>query len=337
MADSNMTTQQQTVAVTGATGFVGRYVVRALLARGHKVRALIRSREKAREVLPLGNDQLTLIAGDVLERERIDELLRGCTAAVHLVGIIREKRDVATGESVTFRKSHVEATRSMVAACQAMGVQRYIHMSALGVTSNGVSEYQKTKFEAETIVRLSTLSWTVLRPGLIHGRDGEFVQMMAKILRGEAAPFLFAPYFTRGVEDTRVPLGGVTQVDPVVQPISVEDVAAAFAAAVTNDVSIGEVYNLVGSEKLDWPTLLRAMRDAMGAGKIEPFGLPAEPAAIGATVAGFIGLGNILPFDAGMARMAAQDSTANGTKFREDFRMDVSPFKATFAKYAGAL
>lgn len=332
-----MTSQQHTVAVTGATGFVGRYVVRALLARGHKVRALIRTREKAREVLPISNPNLTLVAGDVLDTARIDDLLGGCTAAIHLVGILREKRDVATGEAVTFRKSHVEATRTLVSRCQALGVQRYIHMSALGATPNGVSEYQKTKFEAESIVRLSTLSWTVLRPGMIHGKDGEFVQMMAKILRGDAAPYLFAPYFTRGVEDTRVPLGGITQHDPVVQPVSVEDVAAAFALALNNDVTIGEVYNIVGSEAMDWPTLLRAMGEDMGIDNVKPFGIPGEPAAIGATVAGFIGLGNALPFDAGMARMAAQDSTANNTKFREDFKMDVKPFRAAFKSYARAL
>lgn len=327
------------VAVTGSTGFVGRYVVRTLLERGYRVRALVRTREKAKAQLPpvTPGGSLQLVVGDVLDAASLGALLAGTQAAIHLVGIIREKRDMATGEAITFRKAHIEATRRMVVSCGDHGVHRYLHMSALGVTPNGVSEYQKSKFEAETLVRLSSLGWTIFRPGLIHGPDGEFVQMMASILRGKVAPYLFAPYFTRGIEEKRVPLGGVTHHDPSVQPVAVEDVASAFASAISNQETIGEVYNLVGSEVLDWPTLLRFMRDALGAGRIQPFGLPSEPAAIGATIAAKLGFGSLLPFDAGMARMAAQDSTASLDKFRHDFRFEPRAFREAFTKYAAAV
>jgi len=225
----------------------------------------------------------------------------------------------------------------LVSTCTNRSVQRYIQMSALGVSPNGVCEYQRTKFEAETIVRLSTLDWTIMRPGLIHGPDGEFIQMMKSILRGEIPPYLFAPYFTRGVEDTRVPLGGISRIDPKVQPIAVQDCVKAFANALTAEATIGEVYNLVGAEVLDWPSLLRFMRDELRAEKIEPFGLPAEIAAVGATIAAKIGLGPAVPFDAGMALMGAQDSTANLDKCRADLKVDPAPFREVFKKYAAAL
>ncbi|MEI7658389.1 MAG: SDR family NAD(P)-dependent oxidoreductase [Phycisphaerae bacterium] len=334
-----------TVAVTGATGFVGRAIVAELVAKGYSVRALVRDREKARRTLPSlgsagspgGAGKVQLIVGDVLDASKVAELLKGAQACINLVGIIRETRHVATGAAVTFRKSHVEATRTLVHACEAAGVRRYVQMSALGVTPNGVSEYQKTKFEGEAIVRMSTLDWTIFRPGLIHGKDGEFVQLMRSILRREQPPYLFAPYFQRGVEDKRVPLGGVTYIDPKVQPVAVEDVAAAFTSCLTNASSVGEVYNLVGSETLDWPAMLSFMRDAMHASGIHPFGIPAEAAAVAATVAGRLGLGDAVPFDAGMARMGAQDATASLDKVRAELHLSPKGFRESFSAYAGSL
>jgi NADH dehydrogenase len=300
---------------------------------------MIRDRDKARKVLPpFGpGSKVQVVQGDLFADGFAAELLAGATACINLIGIIRERRGVAAGRSATFRKAHVESTRTLVSACEAGGVRRYLQMSALGVSPNGVSDYQKTKFEGEQIVRRSTLDWTIIRPGLIHGPDGEFMQMMKKMIVGDAAPWLFVPYFTRGVEDKRVPLGPVIQHDPVVQPVAVEDVAAAFAAAIETPASIGEVYNLVGGEALDWPAMIRVMRDRLEAGNIEPFGIPADVAANAAKFGGQLGFASVLPFDEGMARMGAQDATADLNKVREELNIEPRGFHASFAAYAAAM
>lgn len=72
------------------------------------------------------------------------------------------------------------------------------------------------------------------------------------------------------------------------------------------------------------------MRDAMHAGRLEPWGIPSEVAAIGAMVTGELGFGSVLPFDAGMARMAAQDATASLDKVRGELGMRAQAFRATF-------
>jgi NADH dehydrogenase len=336
---SNSSTPITTVAVTGGTGFVGRTLIAHLVEKGYSVRALVRDREKARRHLPsLGpSGKVQLIVGDVLDASKVAELLQGAQACINLVGIIRETREVGTNAAVTFRKAHVEATRTLVHACEAAGVRRYLQMSALGVTPNGVCDYQKTKFEAETIVRMSHLNWTIFRPGLIHGRDGEFVQLMKSILTGQQPPYLFAPYFERMVEDKRVPLGGITLVAPKVQPVTVEDVASAFVTSLPKCETVGEIYNLVGSEVLDWPSMLNFMRDAMHAGTMPAFGIPGEIAAIAATVAGKIGLADAVPFDAGMARMGAQDATASLDKVKAELGLEPAGFRASFKKYASAI
>ncbi len=223
--------------------------------------------------------------------------------------------------------------------CTAKGIGRYVQMSALGVSDMGVSDYQRTKFEAEQIVRLSNLDWTIFRPSLIHAPDAEFIKMAKEWAAGHAPPFIFMPYFTRQVEDKRVPLGPVKSIDPLVAPIAVEDVARAFASCLDNTNTIGEVYNLVGSETLPWPQMLRFIRDHVhGAHEEQPvFGVPSGLAAMAAAAAKFIGLGGLLPFDEGMARMGAQDSTATLDKLRDDLGLEPAPFRASFQKYAAAV
>ena len=212
-------------------------------------------------------------------------------------------------------------------------------MSALGVSDMGVSDYQKTKFEAELIVRLSGLEWTIFRPSIIHAPESEFIRMCKEWAAGHAAPYVFMPYFTRQVEDKRVPLGPVQSIDPKVAPVAVEDVARAFAACLENAATVGEVYNLVGADTMAWPAMLRFIRDHVhGAHEEQPvFGIPGEHAAKLAALAKHIGLGGVLPFDEGMARMGTQDSTASLEKFREDFGFEPVGFRDSFGLYAGAV
>ncbi len=325
----------KTVAVTGSTGFVGREIVAALLRAGYSVRALVRDRRKA-AVLPRssGSAKLSTIEGDVHDGRAPTDLLEGAQACIHLIGIIREARN-----GVTFHRTHVAATRIMTQACTEARVSRFVHMSALNVSDQGICPYQTTKWEAEQIVRRSGLDWTIFRPGLIHGPGSEFLAEATKWVKGEVPPYFFLPYFTRGVEDTGVPLGGVRQVIPTVQPVAVEDVAAAFVGAVGNPATIGEVYNLVGSETISWPELLEEIRDQVhGANDgLTPWGIPSSIGAGAATAAQFVGLSSFLPFDAGMALMGGQDSTAETSKVRAHLGLKPAPFRAAFRRYAASL
>lgn len=320
----------RTIAVTGSTGFVGRHVVAELVKRGHHVKALARDRAKAKEQLPPAAE---VVVGDILDDARLRDLVRACDAVVHLVGIIRE---APNGQ--TFRRMHTEATRAVVRACEAVPVKRFLHMSALGVSDLGPAEYQRTKFEAERIVRDSSLDWTIFRPGLIHGPGSEFIDMMEGLASGLDAPFIFIPYFTRSEEDQRVPLGGDTVIDPVAQPVWVEDVAHAFALALDNPQSVGEIYNLVGAEHMPLPILLKKIRDGThGNHLLQPWGVPSKLAAFGAMAAKRVGLGRLLPFDEGMALMGAQDTTADREKVRRHLGIETRGFTETFATYAESI
>lgn len=324
----------RTVAVTGSTGFVGRHMVRGLLGKGYRVRALVRDLAKAREVLPAaGQGGLELISGDCLDGTSPAKVLAGCDACIHLVGIIRET------PGVTFQRAHVDATRAMVDSCSASGVRRYLQMSSLKVSDTGKAKYQTTKFEAERLVRRSGLDWTIFRSGAIHGFGGEMIEMLSHIVSGHEPPYFFIPYFTRWEIDSRVPLGSATQVVPRIAPIDVKDVVEAFVRSLTRPQTIEEVYNLVGGEELSWPDFLRHVRDntEIGNERLEPWGIPSAVAAFAAHVAGRIGMGAMLPFDEGMAYMGGQDSTATVDKARAHLGMEFSPFRETFKSYANEL
>lgn len=319
-----------TVAVAGASGFVGRHMVAALLQAGYSVRALVRDLAHARDVLP--KEGVTLVVGDALDPGKAAELVNGCTACINLVGILRENA------SATFRRAHVEVTRALVGACEDKGVHRYLQMSALGVSELGRAEYQTTKFEAERLVRGSTLEWTIFRPSLIHGPESEFLDMVAGFASGLEPPYVFLPYFRRWKTDKRIPMGGEEQIDPVVEPVHVDDVAKAFVSSITNAKAVGEIYNLVGPERLPWPRVLEVIRDYAGGNPgLKPWGVPAPLAAALATAADAVGMGRFLPFDRGMVIMASEDSVSETEKARKHLGMEFRPFTASFAEYAETL
>jgi NADH dehydrogenase len=322
---------QRTIAVTGASGFVGRHVVKELVRRGHDVRALARDEDKARRSL---GAQPLLVKGDVTDQATLDHLVDGADAVIHLVGIIRE----APGGQ-TFERMHVLATERTLGAATRAGARRFLQMSALGVGAEGVCEYQRTKYRAEQLVRDSSLDWTIFRPSLIHGLESEFVQMVAGWVRGKGVPGTRLPYFTRSVEDTSVFLGPIRAVDPVVAPVYVDDVAYCFAEALDRDVAIGEIYNLAGPDEMTFPRMLVRYRDAVKGARsaMTPLGIRENVAAMGAKAAKALKLDSLLPFDEGMALMGSRDSVAELDKAESHLSWAPSPFQARLASYAGSL
>lgn len=319
----------RTAAVTGATGFVGRSVVRELLGRGWAVRVLARSADKARRVLP-DSDRLSVVEGGVLDEGVPDRLVDGADATVHLIGIIRE-----AGGNQTFEKMHREATERIVRAAEKASAGRdeplrHAQMSALGVRDGSTIPYQRTKRAGEKAVEASGLRWTIFRPGLIHGPDGEFTQMASDWVRGKAAPFVFVPYFTPGW----LPGGHGAPVAPV----WVEDVAAMFATALERDGAIGRTYDLAGPQSLPFDAMLRVFKEKVpGAKRLPLIGVPGKIAALQARLFGMVGFGGLLPFDEGMARMAMEESVSECARARADLGFDPVPFTDALASYAHQL
>lgn len=327
MSRAPSTSSRRTVAVTGATGFVGRHIVAELTRRGHAVRALVHNTPKA-DSLPISG--VTIVEGSVFDRAAMTRLAQGADALIHLIGIRREQG------AQTFERMHVDATRRALDAAREAGVRRFIQMSALGANPDGKSPYQRTKFGGEQAVRASALDWTIFRPSIIHGPDGEFVQMVKGWATGRKAPWFVLPYFQRlDVGLDKPPFPPPEPEIPKAQPVFVGDVARAFADALDRHETVGEVIALGGPDELEWPAMLTTLRDAIPLAKksIRPVGLPAPIAIAQARVASFLGFGNVLPYTVSDAQMAAEDNVCALDKARAQLGFEPRAFAPTVQDY----
>ena len=316
-------TNRAPVAVTGATGFIGRYLTQALVEHGRPVRALARDARKAGRVLPQ-SDQVEIVEGDIFDAASLDELCAGADAVVHLIGIRCEKRP-----AVTFERLHVEATKNAISAAKRAEISRYLQMSALGTRPEARSAYHQTKFAAEQAVRASGLDWTIIRPSLVIGPDGEFLQMARGWATGDEQPYLFMPYFeSPRAMMKEAPIPGTSE-KPVVQPVMVEDVAEAFCRAIEREDAIGEVYPIGGPTRYEWPEMLEEIRKTIP-GKARPvWGIPAEVGEITARVASIVRMDQLLPFCLSDVQMASEDNACSNARLVAD--LDLAPRPVSFA------
>ncbi|MCC7351210.1 MAG: NAD(P)H-binding protein [Phycisphaerales bacterium] len=302
----------QTIFLTGASGFIGQAIVRRLLLGNHRVRALIHH-----SPLPIAHPNLQPVAGDLFDGKFLLHALGGCDAIIHLIGIIRQK----PSHGITFHRLHEQATASMVQAANEAQIPRFIHMSALGTRPVAACDYHRTKYNAEQIVCHSQLKWTVFRPSLIHGPQGEFMRQVAGWARKTTPPFLFMPYFGAGLFGQK----GAG----LLQPIFVEDVARAFVEALENEKTIGEIHPLAGPDRYTWPQFYRLASQAI-------VGHPRLTSPIPAWFAKFLTHAipaPLLPFNRDQIIMSQEDNVARLDKFIAQFGWTPAPFPSSLQSY----
>lgn len=241
------------VSIIGGTGFVGSYIVEALLNNGDVPRLLVRAGgEKKLAVVPTALASCELVSGDISQTAAIHECLQGADAVIYLIGILREFPQ----QGITFEESQFRGVERVVAAAKAMGVRRFILMSANGVKAGGTA-YQDTKFRAEQCVRESGLIWTIFRPSVIFGDPRGKMEFCTQLQKEMINPPIPAPLFFAGLHITQA---GAFKMSPV----AVSDVAQAFVAALDNSAAQGKTFNLCGSQDLTWKQIIQIIAQASG-------------------------------------------------------------------------
>lgn len=225
------------ILITGGTGFVGGHLIKRLIKKGLSVRVLVRNPAKARPLKELG---VEVIPGDITSRSSLDAAVFGTERVIHLVGIIQE------AASATFQKIHVEGTRNILDAAKKTGIRHFIYQSALGTRPAAKSEYHKTKWQAEELVRGSGIPYTILRPSLIYGPGDQFTIRLSEMIK--MLPVL--PVIGSGKAK--------------IQPIYIDDVTACIEKAVTTESFMNEIYEIGGPDRLTYEELTLAIARAMG-------------------------------------------------------------------------
>lgn len=176
------------VCILGSTGFVGHHLLNALATAGYECRVPVIRPERHRDLRLVPGCTLHSLTG--WDAEGLHEAFTGCGTLVNLVGILNE------GGGRRFEQTHVTLVQDALAAAQAAGVRRYLHMSALHAdTEAGPSEYLRTKGRGETLAHEASaqgIAVTSFQPSVIFGPGDSFFNRFAGLLRMLPGPFPLA-------------------------------------------------------------------------------------------------------------------------------------------------
>jgi NADH dehydrogenase len=303
------------VFLTGATGFVGSYILSELLARGHVARCLVRP--GSTDKLEAGPDTVDLVYGDITDAHSLEGTLDGCDAVIHLVGIIEENR--RTG--MTFDAIHYQGTVNVADEARSARIQQFIQMSANGADPQGESRYLTSKWRAEEYLRsVEYFDWTVFRPSIIFGEPGEDVpEFVTRLADTLVRPLPILPIMGDGTYE--------------LQPVAVEVVARAFVQALEREVSVGKTYCVAGPEVFTFNEVVDIITRALGYREKRKINVPLALVRPMIELAAPTGL---LPISPDQLKMLTTGNTCDPTAFNQDFDVDHRPFAPENLSYVGS-
>lgn len=223
---------QQVITVFGGGGFIGRYVVQALLRGGAQVRVAERAPKNAWASKAQANlGQIVFVPADITRPETLGPAVTGADAVINLVGRFDDMDAI-----------HVAGARNVAEAAAQAGVAKLVHLSAIGADPASASAYGRTKGEGEAAVRAAFPAATILRPSVVFGREDQFINRFANLIR-------------------MMPITPVIGAASTLQPVFVGDVAKAVVAALSRP---GETFELGGPEVYTMAALNQWIADRTG-------------------------------------------------------------------------
>ena len=210
-------TRENRATVFGGTGFLGRAVVKRLVAEGARVR--VAARRPQAGALPAG---VEVVVADLRDADSVARAVAQTDWVVNAVGLYVERR----GE--TFQAIHVEGARRLAEAAARSGAEALVHISGIGADAASESSYVRSRAAGEAAVREAYPEAIILRPSVLFGPEDSFTNSLAKIAKATPVFPLFGDGRTR------------------LQPVFVEDAAAAVARALALPEARGRTYELGG-------------------------------------------------------------------------------------------
>jgi len=307
------------VAVTGATGFVGSLLTSALVDAGWTVRAVVRSAVADDRLRALGQQAAK---ADIRDRRSLEAAFVGCRAAIHLVAILRESAE-ATYDSI-----NRQGAGNVAEAAKTSGVDRLVHLSALGAGSSS-TRYLRSKWEGEEEVRRSGARCVIFKPSFIMGPGGGSAEQFADIVR-------YGPWYPLrlllGADRVFAGLAGMTPLIPVLgsgqaryMPVHHRDLFDAMLQSLERDDVLGKTFELGGPDVVSYDQIMDAVADVLRLRRWKVH-IPAGVASV--IVRTFSVLPNP-PITHEEFKTLLIDNVCDNTNAVQTFRLSLHPFAAS--------
>ena len=297
------------VAVFGATGFVGGYLLNELIDNSYH--PIIQIRHGSESKISVDKGKIHSFYGDVHDITSINRVLENANAIIYNVGIIREYKR----KGITFERLHFDGLKNVVDAAKKLNIKRFILMSANGAEISKTG-YQIFKKKAEDYLKESDLDWTIFRPSLVFGDPGNKIEFCSD-LKDKLIKLPFpAPLFFRGLS---VFSAGSFKMSP----IHASNVAQFFIKSISMEETVSKIYELGGKDSVDWRTIIKTIAKSMG--KKRKFSIPV-PAAQIQIAAYFLDSFSWFPITRDQITMLLDGNTCDSSDYFKQFDIDPIEF-----------
>jgi uncharacterized protein YbjT (DUF2867 family) len=233
------------VLILGATGFIGKRLVRALAENKIRLRILARTPSRAKGIITEDSDA-EIVKGNLLDEKSLEDAMKGihsCYYLVHSMG----------GKSITknteFAEKDKAAARNFIHAADSQGVKRVIYLGGLGEKGSDLSEHLRSRAKVAEIISSGKVRSTILRAAVIIGAGGASYEMLRYLV--ERLPVMTCPKWI----NTRI------------QPIAVKNVIEYLAGCLMNPATAGKTFDIGGPEILTYKTMMHKYAEARGLAK----------------------------------------------------------------------
>ena len=228
--------KQKIATIFGASGFIGRHLIRSLTEKDFRIIAATRSPYLYGYLKPLGNPgQIDLEKVNLFEEENLRTLIKNSDVVINLVGILYENK------KQKFENIHVKFPALLTKLCNEQNIKKLVHISALGINETANSQYMQSKLKGEKNILNNFNRSVILRPSIIFGPEDKFFNQFAAL----------AEFFPA------LPLigGGLTYF----QPIYVGDVVKSIVTILEKEEINKNIYELGGPQTFTFKELMEIL------------------------------------------------------------------------------
>ena len=294
------------ILVTGATGFVGRSIVRRLTSENIQFRILVRS-QNYKDIF--GALPFDVALGDVTDKNSLETATKNVDTIIHCVGILQERPP-----HITHQKIVIEGTINLVRTATSNHVTRIIYLSGLGTHSHAPSLYHQAKWAAEECIRRSPMEYVIFRPSVLFGKEDEFLNKFIKISK-------FLPF---------IPILGDGKYK--LQPVSIYNLIEAIVRSLSGEITKNKIIELGGPQRFEMNEIMDIMLHAAGMARFK-FHIPWSLAQVQARF--FEKIPFIAPpFTTDQLLMLKEDNVTNNAEFQKLFNLPLTPLSEGIKEYS---